>query len=250
MASSFERHCHSNYELLYVVEGEGRYMVEGEELPLGRGTLIIMHPYQYHWVSLRDDRPYERYVVNFSRSDLLPVAAALSLLSSPELRGRAYFSRLAYGDAVRSLLDSFAELAETCGEGDESLMAESLHSTLTQSLLLLSREAIDVGLTDDLDKLQLLTYINRNISSELSLDGLSREFFISKYHLCRFFKRQMGVTIFEYISAKRYALAEGYLAQGLPATEVSERVGYRDYSTFYRAYTKRAGHPPARQRNK
>ena len=39
-ASLFERHCHNGYELLFVLRGEGDYIVEGTLYPLRGGTLM------------------------------------------------------------------------------------------------------------------------------------------------------------------------------------------------------------------
>lgn len=246
----FEKHCHSDYEILYVVEGEGKYMVEGEELPLQGGTAILMHPCQYHYVSIDPGCCYERYAVHFD-AEMLPAAVGgIGLLCGEERGGRSYFSSLSNEGALRGALDAFFAVAESCSEGESDLISASVGAAVTQSVLLLSRESSDEVEDGEGEQITaILEYINRNIVEELSLETLSREFFVSKYHLCRLFRRHMGVTLFEYVAAKRFALAEGYLDSGLPATEVSERVGYRDYSSFYRAYVKRAGHPPVRFRH-
>ena len=125
-----------------------------------------------------------------------------------------------------------------------------MRAAITQTLLLLSRESVYSSAVEDDVVLRVISYVNRNLTSPLSLDALAREFYVSKYHLCRSFRRQVGASIFEYIATKRHALAESYLEGGMSAAEVAERVGYTDYSAFYRSYVKRAGHSPVRGQRK
>ena len=53
------------------------------------------------------------------------------------------------------------------------------------------------------------------------------------------------MSVFSYLATKRIALAEQLLEDGLPANEVAERVGFHDYSVFYRAYKKTTGRSPS-----
>lgn len=248
--NSFERHFHPNYELLYVVEGEGSFIVEGEEFPLTDNTALLMHPYQYHYVRLQEDHPYERYIINFDPELLIDPADKLPILASPDFKGRVCFTNITRAKEIRAALGGFVTVASALGDGDTELVSASARAAITQSLLLLSRESTEIRELDDKIVSRVVEFVNRNIASELSLEGLAHEFFISKYYLCRSFRARVGVSLFEYIAGKRYALAQGYLEQGIPAQTVAELVGYRDYSSFYRAYVKRAGHPPVRERNK
>ena len=54
----------------------------------------------------------------------------------------------------------------------------------------------------------------------------------------RLFKEETGWTIGNYIHKKRLLLARDQIRDGLPATEACFNSGFRDYSTFSRAYKK------------
>ena len=73
----FRWHCHALYELLYVVQGEGKFIVEGAEYPLCPHTVLLLRPYEYHYVCPTSDTPYERYVIHFSQELLLDAAKDL-----------------------------------------------------------------------------------------------------------------------------------------------------------------------------
>ena len=69
----FERHCHDRYELLYLSRGRGKFVVESAEYPLVPGMLLLLRPYEYHFVQPDETEPYERTVVSF-RGDALDEA--------------------------------------------------------------------------------------------------------------------------------------------------------------------------------
>jgi len=123
-----------------------------------------------------------------------------------------------------------------------------LRATVTQIILLLTREQPKMPEDDGSGVVhRVIEYLNEHLTEELSLETLAKEFFISKYHLCRIFHARTGASIFNYFNTKRIALAQQMIADGENATAVAVRLGFRDYSTFYRAYRKQTGQSPVRK---
>jgi AraC-like DNA-binding protein len=48
----------------------------------------------------------------------------------------------------------------------------------------------------------------------------------------------MGISPKQYVLQKRMALAAKLIREGVPPTKVALRVGYENYSNFYRIYQK------------
>lgn len=93
---------------------------------------------------------------------------------------------------------------------------------------------------------QLVAYINQNLEKDLSIDALAARFFFSKYHMMRKFKEETGCTIHSYVTSKRLLLARSLIARGTPVMKAALQSGFRDYTTFSRAYKKQFRQPPAR----
>ncbi len=245
----FERHCHSNYELIYIIEGEGKYIVEGVEYPLHPHALLLMRPYEYHYVCPAGSQNYERVVINFE-PELLPIA----LREHHMLKGTYgnYFSLKSINNPIRAayeILDSVIPLSN--GGFEKNDKAEAfLQATVLQILLLLTQETPEKTISAESDTvLRIIEYLNRHLFEEISLETVAHEFFISKYHLCRIFHQQTGASIFTYFNTKRMAQAQQMIANGESATSVAFKLGFRDYSTFYRAYRKQFGKSPVRKYN-
>ncbi|MBQ9784486.1 MAG: AraC family transcriptional regulator [Clostridia bacterium] len=245
--AKFERHCHSSHELIYILQGEGKYIVEGVEYPLHPHALLLMRPYEYHYVCPHPNQDYERVVIHFDAQQLPE-----SLRAHPILRenGGNYFSLARIDHPVRAAYGLLNTLVPLTGDGmQQSPEAEAfLRATVTQIILLLTQETPEKTAPEDPGiVLRIIEYLNGHLCEEISLEALAREFFISKYHLCRVFHQQTGASIFTYFNTKRIALARQMLADGEPATAVALRLGFRDYSTFYRAYRKQTGESPVRK---
>ena len=83
---------------------------------------------------------------------------------------------------------------------------------------------------------QIISYINRHLDRDLSIEELCRRFFLSRSQLCRRFQKATGTSIGKYVTAKRMIQAHQLILQGQKPTEVYSACGYGDYTTFYRAY--------------
>lgn len=245
---SFERHCHSYYELLYVVRGEGKYFVENAEYPLLPNTLLLIRPYEFHYVCPGKNTPYERYVIHFNDAALTGAVSSLGMLKREGNFGCGlYFPKNAYDREICAIFANMdAMRARFDGQpGHRSRQNAITHADLMRILLLLSVSSPHQKSADGENVIaRVIEYLNLSPEREVSLDELAQRFFVSKYYLCHAFRKRTGVSVFQYLNAKRIAMACRLLEKGEPATSVAYQVGFRNYSSFYRAYCKQTGAPP------
>ena len=93
--------------------------------------------------------------------------------------------------------------------------------------------------------IELIEYIMENLTRDLSIDALADRFYMSKYHMMRIFKSETGYSIHQYISEKRILLARNYIMSGMPATTACLECGFKDYSSFSRAFKNQLGVLPS-----
>ncbi|MBQ7793426.1 MAG: helix-turn-helix transcriptional regulator, partial [Clostridia bacterium] len=91
---------------------------------------------------------------------------------------------------------------------------------------------------------EIIAYINRHFTEDISLDDISEKFFISKYYLCRQFKKFTGHTLQGYIRHKRLALVQELYNSGKSLSDSAVLAGFSDYSSFYRTYLNEYGVSP------
>ena len=91
---------------------------------------------------------------------------------------------------------------------------------------------------------EVFLFIQAHLTEELTLDRLEKEFFVSREHIAREFKRQTGQTVHRYIVKARLDRCCTLIEQGLPITEVYKTSGFGGYNHFFRAFKKEYGMTP------
>ena len=92
---------------------------------------------------------------------------------------------------------------------------------------------------------QTLSYINENLTADLSIDTLADRVFLSRYHFMRLFKEQTGSTVHQYVRQKRLLYAARLIREGVPAVRAAGDAGFNDYSVFHRAFRSSFGISPS-----
>ena len=89
-------------------------------------------------------------------------------------------------------------------------------------------------------------YVKSNLARKLTLNDIARNLHCSTVTLTEHFKREFGITINEYITKKRMALAEKLLlSTDKPLREVASLCGFPDVEYFSRTFKKYHGISPA-----
>ena len=94
----------------------------------------------------------------------------------------------------------------------------------------------------------LIYYIEEHLEEELSLEKLAGAFFVSRYYVAHVFKEQAGISVHQYILKKRMQASREAILGGENISQVYERLGFRDYSSFYRAFRREYGMSPKEYR--
>ena len=90
----------------------------------------------------------------------------------------------------------------------------------------------------------IIQYICSHVGSNLTLDVLSQKFYISKFHMCRIFKREVGCTIDEFITRLRIARAIKFLNQGYSVAQTSAMLGIKNPTNFSAMFKRATGKTP------
>ena len=145
-------------------------------------------------------------------------------------------------------------LKETVLEKNKGILSGLYQSAILQQfMVLLNRKMADESLCFvDSGKCnqkmtEIICYINNHLTEEVSIDMLAEKFYISKYHMMRQFKEATGYTIGNYINQKRLLMARELLRAGDMVTKVYLDCGFKDHSTFIRAYKNLFGEVPSKR---
>jgi YesN/AraC family two-component response regulator len=94
-----------------------------------------------------------------------------------------------------------------------------------------------------------VTYAGEHFTESITLSEIAREAFLSKFHFCRLFHREMGFSFREYLQGLKIRRAKALLADpSLSVTEVAYAAGFNDLSNFDKVFRKIVGVPPSAYR--
>ena len=235
---SFKSHSHNMVEVYYFLRGNARFAVEGKVYELTRGNIIVMACGQTHNLMLSDSAAYERIALLID-TESLPLE--FDMISEYVYSGNNIFNLSAkeqcwFEEYVNLIKSSPRELCRGLTLGFASAIF-SLLSTRIDKTAVCEVENSPVK--------NIIDFINRHLTEELSLDIIARELYTNKASLNRKFSAIMGCSIWEYILRRRVFSARQRLSISSSITDAFEHSGFKDYSNFYRAYKKYVGLSPS-----
>lgn len=253
-----EVHHHDFYEIFFLLGGRVTYWAEGRTYDLKPGDMLLMNPMVLHR-PIPDEtvNDYDRIVLWINKSYLEalsddesklyrcfenPMSENASLLHVGA--GERVFMKNRLDEMVReSYSDEFG--SDICAAGILRQFMVELNRFFLSSKFESSEHKESSPLVSG-----VLEFIGEHYSEELSLDILAKNFFVSKYHLSHEFSREMGTSVYRYITLKRLLSARQLLLDGVPAGEVCVRCGFRDYTNFYRSFKSEYGISPVEVLNR
>ncbi len=236
--SQFYLHTHNEYEIFCILSGNAQYSVEGNKYKLMPGDIMIMRKNEFHYLLLKSNEPYERIVVNFSVDAEMESNDLLAPFICRKAGERNHYrpSSLQYNHMLYYL-------KKLC-------KANTMQKKSCYLLPFLSElnEAFELDFNSQKptkDKAtHIINYINSHLEEDISLTGVSEDFFISSNHINRIIKETSGTTFWEYVTVKRLSLAREQIKSGRKPIEACFSSGFKDYATFFRSYKKHFGVSP------
>ena len=236
---NYPSHYHNMYEIIFLKEGDISYLASDSACPVRKNSLIFTRPGQLHSIRIDKDTPYDRY--NFL---IKPEAMIPGLLDSiPE------DTHVLCLDSNPLIIQLFDKLDFYCEQLSGEQLGRILGHLAEELLLNLQfhvtqmREGKSPGKHPIIR--QAIVFIEDNLSTLSDVDVVCREVGVSKSYLYRLFQAELQVSPKAYIMVRRLNLARQEIILGAKPSAVYAQCGFSDYSTFFRAYKKHFGYPPA-----
>lgn len=98
---------------------------------------------------------------------------------------------------------------------------------------------------------EILTYIHMHYMEKITLEEIAAQIGLCRGECCRFFKKHMNQSLFDYILYYRVEKSLVLLAQkNLSVTEIAEQTGFSSSSYYTKVFKKQMNCSPSQYRNK
>ena len=244
-------HFHEFDKIVLLLSGKVDYIVEDVTYSLKPWSVLLVRHHAIHKALIDVSAPYDRIILYldgtyFTR--ILPDASLMACFASSDRPGNCL---LFPDDSQKKLLSSVISSYEAASS-DLQYGSDAMRDTLImQFLILVNRISVSGKTPAGTDRRydekirQTLSFINENLSADLSIDLLAARVYLSRYYFMRLFKQQTGSTVHSYIRQKRLLYAARLIREGFSAGQAASMSGFGDYSVFNRAFRECFGIRPA-----
>ena len=229
-------HLHRHVETQYILDGIAGFTVDGKHIECGKG-LIFIFPYQIHSSDLRESMHYSAIINPNAFAKYLtllfetrPEANFIPESELPPFFGEMFsflFTESSKKDASADILSDISSLIISCAVSATRLSKINGGSTAFPS----------IG--------RIISYITAHINEDLSLDTVSDALFIDKFYISKLCRAKLGIGYSDFVTEQRVLTACDRLrATHLPVMEIAYDCGFRNQSSFNRAFREKTGTTP------
>ena len=242
---SFHPHAHEEYFIALTEAGLVTPSYRGARHVLGPGDLLVLNPEEAHAGGPPADRSWTYRALYPSRALLREISAefpARPAAPVPEFGPAAVRDR-----EVAGLLRRFHQLTEAPGSSRldrETCLARAL-------VLLTGRHALGLAEPSPAGRepgavRRAREYLAEHVADNVTLTELARQAGLSPFHLCRVFRRSVGMTPHTYQTQLRVRQAKSMMGAGLPIASAAVAAGFYDQAHLTRHFKRVVGVPPGR----
>jgi len=244
-------HFHDFDKLVILLSGRVDYTVENETWSLRPWDVLLVKHHTIHRALIDRNLPYERIILYLDGrylERLLPEAELTGCFDRSEHQRQHLFTpdeeerenlRSCLADLEKAMTD------EQFGAGalrDACLvrLMVAVNRLVRRSEAMPERESA----VYDPKVARALSYINENLGRDISVDEIAEKAYLSKYYFMRLFKAQTGSSVHAYVRQKRLMNAARLIREGMSVGHAAAESGFKDYSSFYRAFRETFGVSP------
>lgn len=251
----FEGEQHDFWEFVYVDKGEVDVLAGGRELRLGRGSLFIHPPGEFHALRATGSSAPNLVVASF----FCEGDALARLGEGPYPMGEA--ERALIGGIVAEAERAFAtplddptttalERRPDAPLGAEQLVAAYMEELLIRLLRAGAPEPRGAGPMEPQSRnevfLRVDAYLAERLSQTLTLDRICRDNLVGRSRLQQIFHAETGGGVMEYFGRRKIEAAKEMIRRDDGNfTEIANRLGYQSIYYFSRHFKKVTGMTPS-----
>ena len=248
-------HFHEFDKVVLLLSGRVDYFVEGITYALKPRDILLVKHHTIHKALIDKSVPYDRIIIYLDRKyfdRVMPEGQLCSCFDRCDTR-RDYLLRPRDED-WQSIAAAFSAFEQMIPE--EAYGSQTMRDTLMMQLLIyINRICVSAAADTPAERqtdgkiARVLSYINENLTGELSLEIIAREAKMSKSYFSTIFKKMNGIPVWDYITRKRVELAMTLLRdRDKPVIEVAESCGFSSISNFNRCFRQVTGISPSAYR--
>ena len=237
-------HFHEEVEIVVCVSGEGIFFLGSEIFPLKRGQIFLIGSSHLH----RSVANEEYRSIAFHIAPAILQSFSTGHTNYGSVCEKPYLASRLNEKKMKQIEYLYKKLAKECGKqfGEDIRQIIYVLDFLNLAFGSFAKPGQQsVSVNTNLEKvIPILNYIQENLGMPLTTESIAKEFFMSRFYLCRLFKDGTGFGLIEYLINCRILKARALLRSGVSVQEAGECVGFNSNEHFIRTFKKTTGTTP------
>lgn len=248
------QHFHDFYEICILLDRTAAHIIEGSLYEIQPLDIVLLRPSLLHKTQYPKGAPPKRLMITFAMPRNTPgleggYTELFSIFNKPVPIFR--FTEERRKEVLAPINDIFA-----ISQQPSVLQSVMIHSKFVEFLCALHRYSPENGYVREETgsamsrrMYAIASYIHSHYQQDLSLDEVSKRFYVSAHHLSRQFNKVTGFTFTEYVQMTRIRNAQQMLLNSSEKiTDIAEQCGFTSFSQFNRIFNKQNGMSPSAYR--
>jgi AraC family transcriptional regulator, melibiose operon regulatory protein len=232
-------HTHGFLELNYILEGSCSYIIGENTYPLKKQNLIIIDSTIPHKKLFDHTKPCSVLGCSFALSEHYPLGVSLGSILQTDPQLFKYFETIDNAHVIDNAQSIFSDM-ETLYTQFHQEKNDYFLFTLVNKILFSLGYLMKGSETLPSDySLQIQNYIKNNYYHIQSIEEIARHVNLNKTYMERIFKKEMGISIWQYVMHFKMEAAKNLLLHPeIPIGEIDSLIGMNSRQAFYLQFKK------------
>ncbi len=232
-----KKHYHNNrIEIIQFKKGRGNLLINDRIFRFSEGDVFMYDASVPHCTSPDNNVDYCRNVLMFEKD-------IVSRLTN-KIKFNIRFN--ADEDTNRKIDELFLNIKKYAKKDEYEIF---VISEILKMIHICSRSENNIEPITGGTAFKVIQMISDTSFSQCSLDEISKSLHLSKYHMCRKFKEETGITIYAYIKAQKIVMAKKLLMEtDKSISDIAYELSFADTACFTRAFKLETGLSPSQFR--
>ncbi len=222
---------HYYHEFVLFIGGSSYLVSKDIQQTLSPGSIVLIPKEQFHQFRVSNPAEYTRLIVSFYDQPALTtlvddVMTRIKVISTPSEKSKTVLTNLT--EILKSNLPN----------SEKELFIQACLSQLLLYFKYDDQEQIQKNINISSLVRRAIAYIDKHYPEKLTIDSIAQKLFVSPSTLAHNFSRELGISIYRYISKKRLLEVHKRIEQGESSSAAATKCGFADYSCYYRIYKK------------
>lgn len=261
-------HSHAFIEIVYVLSGEARHIIDDKEYFVKRGDISVINAYEKHaFIGKEDaDEPFLAYDLMFTPDfldgtgiegeDFSRLSESFLFYSIfPEEDEKDFKERFnLITECQYEFFGIFEKLYDEYHRRENGYL--NLMRLYTAEILIRLLRRVQQMDNNTLSATQkhlvarVIEYVEQNYSIKIKMEDIAAKTFFNKHYVSRLFKKATGLSVHDFVIDVRIKEACKQLsATDRTIASIAVDCGFADMKTFYAAFKKQMGCTPKAFRN-